>query len=77
MKDKFGVEYLKLIDAKAGVPVHLDDGFTCIESSTVMLKENGHGIYFECADGHHYIDNQAIDGVYCIGMYPMKTETGQ
>lgn len=76
MKDKQGREYLKLDNAKAGMVVELDDGFTCHAAGKVTLEEDETGIYFTCKENHHveenhhYIDGQADDGVYCIGIYP-------
>lgn len=64
---------MKLSDAKSGQIVMLDAGFTCASSGPVTLKEDTHGIYFDCQDGHHYIDGQSEDGVL-IGITEVKTE---
>jgi len=75
MQDKNGREYLKLADAKQGMIVELDDGFTCRRAGKAMLYHDGakmgpHGIYFMCEEGSHYIDGQVDDGIHCIGIYP-------
>ena len=75
MQDKNGRPYLKLADAKQGMIVELDDGFTCRRSSKAILFHDGwlegsYGIYFFCDDGTHYISWQCDDGIHCIGIYP-------
>lgn len=69
--DKSGRAYLKLTDAKDGMLVELDEGFTCRSAGKAMLYSDGSGaIYFNCDDGSHDISGQADDGIHCIGIYP-------
>jgi len=71
MPDTSGREYLKLADAKDGMIVELDGGFTCRRAGKAMLyHDRAKGLYFFCDDGSHYISGQADDGIHCIGMYP-------
>lgn len=67
--DTQGREWLKLADAKEGY-VELDSGFTCRNAGPAMLFRSEKGLYFFCDEGTHYIDGQADDGIYCIGIYP-------
>lgn len=66
---KMPQSYLKLTEAKAGQKVRLDGGFTCVKAGFIELHEDNDGIYFECKEGHHYIEGQADDGIHCVGMY--------
>jgi hypothetical protein len=67
--DEDGREYLKLSDAKAGMKVYLDDGFDCVPSGTVELKDCLTGVYFCCSEGDHFIEGQCDDGIHCVGIY--------
>lgn len=67
--DKFGIEYLKLSNAKQGF-VHLDCGFTCHSKGKTMLFARNGEFYFMCDDGEHFISGQADDGIHCVGIYP-------
>jgi len=69
--DKQGRAYLKLADAKSGQKIICDGGFTCMDTfETARLCSHANGLYFLCANGHHYISGQADDGIHCIGIYP-------
>ena len=76
MPDNNGREYLKLADAKQGMIVELDDGFTCRKAGRAVLYHDGlsvgpYGLYFVCSDGSHLIQGQCYnDGIHCIGIYP-------
>lgn len=70
--DTNGRPYLKLSEARDKQIIELDDGFTCQLPGQVVLCKDKLGIYFECDDGHHYIDGQADDGEHCIGMYKVQ-----
>lgn len=69
--DTLGREYLKLSEAKEGI-IELDAGFNCRGPGVAMLFHSDLGFYFMCECGEHYIDGQADDGVYCIGIYPSR-----
>lgn len=75
--DKFGNPYLKLSDARPGMTVWLDGGFTCHASGRARLHgKYGPGAWYTCDAGRHYIDGQCDDGGYCIGIYPAEPQTG-
>ena len=63
-------EYLKIADAKAGLEVELDDGFTCREAGKVTLHTAEGGLlWFPCNCGKHILLAQS-DGDYYLGVYP-------
>jgi len=68
MKDINGREYLKVDEAKAGMDIELDDGFTCCRAGKSKLKEDMTGLFFDCEAGGHFIDGQ-LEGNYYIGIY--------
>lgn len=70
MQDIKGRDYLKLSEAKDGMIVELDDGFTCRKAGKAMLYSKDGELYFFCDDGTHLISGQADDGIHCIGIYP-------
>lgn len=67
--DAKGRPYLKLSEARDGMFVWLDDGFTCHVPGRVQIHDLGDGPYFECDCGQHKLDGQCDDGVHCIGVY--------
>lgn len=74
MQDANGRPYLKLADAKQGMIVELDEGFTCRVAGKAMLfhdcvRGGAEGIYFMCKEGSHFIRGQADDGIHCVGIY--------
>lgn len=70
--DTSGRPWLRLSEAKAGQIIETDSGFTCIGAGEkVALLADDHGLYFLCEDGEHYIDGQADDGEYCVGLYSL------
>ena len=70
--DKNGRAYLKLKEAKAGMKVEVDDGFTCTFATKNVLEADQDGdLFFLCDEGEHYIRGHADDGVHCIGIYPI------
>lgn len=69
--DANGREYLKLSEAKMGMKVELDNGFTCA-SGVVELDDDFLGIHFKCDQGFHYIDGQCDDGEHCVGIYKVE-----
>jgi hypothetical protein len=63
-------EYLKITDAKAGLEVEIDSGFTCREAGKVLLHADEGGLlWFSCNHGQHFLAGQAQDDYY-IGVYP-------
>jgi hypothetical protein len=67
--DLSGRPWLKLNEAKAGMLIETDAGFTCIEARRITLQSDKAGLFFACADGKHYISGQADDGIHCVGLY--------
>ena len=75
MKDAFGNEYLNIEQAKEGMKVWTDFGFTCVRIEEVELFDNFEKAYFLCDDGRHMIDGQCDDSTgCCIGLYISKPE---
>lgn len=73
MNDSNGRPYLKLAEAKQGMIVELDSGFTCRNAGKAMLYANETGgLYFLCDEGTHHVKGQADDGIHCIGIYPIQ-----
>lgn len=69
--DANGREYLKLSNAKEGMKVQLDSGFSCASEGEVILFMINEELCFACANGNHAIEGQADDdGIYCMGIYP-------
>jgi hypothetical protein len=62
-------KYLKITDAKDGLEVELDSGFTCHEAGKALLHADEGGLWFTCNHGQHFLIDQAQDGYY-IGVYP-------
>ena len=52
---------MKLSDLSPGDVIMLDDGFTCHHGGKATVQEDSHGLFFECAVGHHYLDGQVED----------------
>ena len=71
-KDTNGRDYLSVADATAGDRVEVDAGFTCIGTEEQrMLGLDDDGLFFECADGRHYLAGQINDaGTHYVGVYP-------
>jgi hypothetical protein len=58
------MRYLKRNEAKQGMTVWLDAGFTCHCAGQVVLKSDGEQLYFDCAQGQHAIVGQQLDDYY-------------
>jgi hypothetical protein len=59
-------DYLTIEEAKAGIVVVTDGGFTCMkegEEKTVHVDHEGY-LYVECDEGSHYLNGQLEDGEY-------------
>lgn len=69
MRDKHNVPYAKLSMLRAGDKIRLDSGFTCIEASETSVCSDKDGLFFHCAEGHHYLSGQADNGEDCVGVY--------
>lgn len=68
--DKHGRPWLKLKEAKAGMQIQVDAGFTCIKPYSIRkLHRIKNGLCFTCKEGTHLISGQADDGIYCVGLY--------
>jgi|HubBroStandDraft_2_1064218.scaffolds.fasta_scaffold03417_15 hypothetical protein len=84
--DVDGNGYLKLDDAREGMTVWLDAGFTCHEAGPVQLHcFTDQRLYFECTgmdkditeplNCKHFIDGQCDDEAgICIGIYPSRPD---
>jgi len=72
MKDINGRAYATVAEVKKGTKLEVDEDFTCIDNKTVVVvKEDELGLFFECEEGHHYLDGQIdinTDSFY-VGLY--------
>ena len=81
--------HMKYDDLKDGMLVYVDDGFTCMDAGTRIVRKNEYGFYLDCEEGKHYLVGQVDeDGDTLIGVYrrnpnlkvrkmvPIKTEEG-
>ena len=66
-------EYLKIVDAKAGMIVELDNGFSCRRLGQVTLHCDGEMPWFPCTHGKHFLHGQT-DGVHYLGVFPVEGE---
>jgi hypothetical protein len=57
------MSFMKRDQAKPGVSVVADDGFTCIKGGTVLVIEQDEEgeLFVPCAQGRHYLDGQLND----------------
>jgi hypothetical protein len=80
--DTAGRKYLTFADAKPGLRIQVDGGFTCIGDGEFReLKADTQGdLYFECngpegecEPGPHILDGQEADeGEWYVGVYPAE-----
>lgn len=61
---------MKYDDLKEGMLVYVDDGFTCMDAGTRIVRKNESGFYLDCKEGKHYLVGQIEDdGETMIGVY--------
>ncbi len=65
------IEYLRNTEAREGVSVIADGGFTCMNEGDVKTIKKGSDdyLYIECSDGRHDLDGQ-LEGHQYIGLLP-------
>jgi hypothetical protein len=67
--DRNGREWVKLSSLKGGEILELDSGFTCRKAGPAHIHLDAEGLYFNCDEGKHYLDDQCDDGDHCVGIY--------
>jgi hypothetical protein len=61
--------YAKLSEISTGDMIEIDGGFTCQKAGRYMVHFSKKGPWFMCDDGRHYLDGQADDDGYLIGIW--------
>lgn len=46
---------MKYDDLKEGMLVYVDDGFTCMDAGTRIVRKNESGFYLDCEKGKRYL----------------------
>lgn len=71
--DKYGQQWAKLSELKAGSMIKLDRGFDCHNPGIVEVKAWKDGrLYFACEKGQHFLFCQADDGDHLVGIYKVE-----
>jgi hypothetical protein len=61
--------YSKLFAIRAGDQMVTFHGFGCIAGNTVVTIERDEaGLYFQCAEGRHYLERQIDPEGQCLGL---------
>jgi hypothetical protein len=61
--------YPKMFAVRVGDILVTYAGFTCISANVlVRVERDDAGLYFHCADGHHYIESQRDENDECLGL---------
>lgn len=61
--------YSKLFAIKEGDHMVTFGGFPCIAGGTIVkIQRDPAGLYFACADGRHYLENQVTPEGECLGL---------
>ena len=56
--------WLKKSEAKPGMAIECDSGFSCLPAFSIRLLQSDNGdLFFRCNHGRHYLDGQLADGV--------------
>ncbi len=64
--------YSKLFAINEGDYMITFSGFSCIGANVIVqIKRDHAGLYFDCADGRHYLDSQVDAEGYCLGLTAM------
>lgn len=59
---------MKITDIKEGDLITLDGGFTCAKAGQVLVHKDSQGLFFQCDEGHHYIEGQLDEECDLIGI---------
>jgi hypothetical protein len=65
----------RLDGLKVGDTLFADDGFTCMRPGVLSVKQDGHGLYVKCRDGHHYLDGQLREDGTLSGLVKLPSVT--
>jgi len=61
--------YSKLFAIREGDYMVTFGGFSCIAVGTIVfISRDSGGLYFDCADGKHYLESQIDENGYCLGL---------
>jgi hypothetical protein len=61
--------YSKMFAIRAGDILVTYAGFNCISANKlVRVERDAAGLYFLCADGHHYLESQRDENDECLGL---------
>ena len=64
--------YPKMWAIRCGDRLVTYGGFACIPvNSIVTVEEDAQGLFFVCADGHHYLESQKTENGECLGLTPL------
>jgi hypothetical protein len=62
-------KYPKMFAIREGDILVTYAGFICIPANVlVRIERDEAGLYFQCADGHHYIESQRDENDECLGL---------
>ena len=69
-------EFVMMCDAKPGLRLRADGGFTCIEQGALLTVEtDSDGIKFvPCSHGRHYLDGQLAEDGRLVGLFSAESE---
>jgi hypothetical protein len=63
------MSYSKLFAIREGDYMVTFGGFSCVLANTiVVIKRDVSCLYFGCADGKHYLQDQVDQEGYCLGL---------
>jgi hypothetical protein len=61
--------YSKLFAIREGDYMVTFAGFSCIGTGQIVtIKRDSDGLYFDCADGKHHLQDQVDQDGYCLGL---------
>lgn len=61
--------YSKIFAIKPGDMMVAYGGFACVAPGTIVTVESDTGgMFFRCADGHHYLASQVNENGDCLGL---------
>lgn len=70
---RYGEDYLALDDAREGMQVVVDGGFTCMtegDEKTIARNDDGE-LFIPCAEGTHALVGQLQEDGTLIGIFPL------
>jgi hypothetical protein len=62
-------KYPKMFAIREGDILVTYSGFNCIAANVlVRIERDEVGLFFNCADGHHYLESQRDENDECLGL---------